>query len=746
MSGERRQGLVARGVALHQAGRLDEAEALYRQVLRMEPRHATALTMLGTLHAQRRNPAEAERLFGMSLEVDPFQVGALYNRGIVLTELKRFEEALESYDRANALKPDDPVILNNRGIALAELKRFDEALESYDRALTLNREYPDAYFNRGMVLSGLGRHEEALASYDRALATTPHDARALFNRANVLAELGRHREAIESYDRAITLVPDDPIAFNNRGNVLADLCRYKDALECYERAIALKPDYLEALFNRGVALSELKRFEEALASFERAVGFRPDFPYAFPYALSSIFRAPQNLCDWYSYEETTDSIVGKVRAGKRAATPFHFLSLSDSAADQLQCSRIFAADKYPAASQPLWRGERYRHDRIRLAYLSADFRAHATSFLLAGMFEHHDRSRFETIAVSFGADDQSEMQTRLEGALEHFVDVRNRSDAEVARLMRELEVEIAVDLMGYTQSARMGILALRPAPVQVNYLGYPGTLGSDHIDYILADRVVIPEDLHVHYAEKVVYLPDTFQANDSKRPIADYTPSRGEAGLPDKGFVFCSFNNTYKINPRVFDVWMRLLDQVQGSVLWLLKDSDTVALNLRREAKSRGVEPGRLVFAKRVKVQDYLARYRLADLFLDTLPFNAGTTASDALWAGLPLVTCAGAAFAARMAGSLLHAVGLPELVTQSLEEYEALAIALVREPERLRRIRDKLARNRLSYPLFDTARFTRHLEAAYEEMHRLHKQGECPRTFSVTPLESQASHAADDR
>ncbi|MGH8693932.1 MAG: tetratricopeptide repeat protein, partial [Burkholderiales bacterium] len=568
MSGEHLRDLVARGLALQQSGRLGEAEALYRQVLEMEPRHVTALTMLGTLHAQRRNLAEAERLFGMSLELDPIQLNALYNRGIVLAELNRFDEALASYDRAIALKPNDPVVLTNRGNALTELQRFDEALESYDRAIAIKADYPDAFFNRGMVLSGLNRYEEALESYDQVLAIRPNDSRALFNHANVLAELKCYIQAVGSYDRAIALDPDNPLVFNNRGNVLADLYRHEEALECYERAIALKPDYLEALFNRGVALSELKRFEEALANFERAVGFRPDFPYAFPYALSSIFRARQNLCDWFSYEETTDSIVGKVRAGRRAATPFPFLSLSDSAADQLQCSRLFAADKYPAASQPLWRGERYRHDRIRLAYLSADFRAHASSFLLAGVFEHHDRNRFETIAISFGADDQSEMRTRVKGAFEHFIDVRNRSDLEVARLMREHEVDIAVDLMGYTQSARMGILALRPAPVQVNYLGYPGTLGSDYIDYILADRVVIPEDHLVHYAEKVVYLPDTFQANDPKRPIADYTPSRAEAGLPDEGFVFCSFNNTYKINPRVFDVWMRLLDQVQGSVLW----------------------------------------------------------------------------------------------------------------------------------------------------------------------------------
>ena len=743
MSGEQLRDMLSRGMVLHRAGKLDEAEALCRHVLEMEPRHVTALTMLGTIHAQRQNLGEAVRLYGLSLEADPQQLGALYNRGILLAELKRFDEALESYDRAIALKPGDPVILNNRGNALAELKRFEDALECYDRALAIKADYPDPFFNRGLVLSGLKRYDEALANYDHALAIKPDHASALFNRANVLAELRRHIQALNSYDRAIALDPDDPLAFNNRGNVLADLRRHKEALESYDRAIALKPDYLEALFNRGVVLSELKRYEDALVSFGRAVAIQPDFPHAFPYAQGSIACTRLYVCDWLSCEDTIDDIVKRSLAGEKALVPFNSYVLEDSAALHYQCARTYNSDRNPAAPHPVWKGERYAHDRIRLAYVSVDFREHVMAYQLAGVIEHHDRARFETTALSLYPRVQGSMQNRLRDAFEHFVDVSDRSDLEVARLVRELETDILVDLTGHTRGGRMGIFARRPAPVQANF-NCPGTSGADYIDYIVTDRIVVPPEHHPYFSEKVVYLPDTFQANDSQRRIAERTPSRSEAGLPENGFVFCSFNGSYKFRSPVFDIWMRLLLEFEDSVLWLRSARSTVVDNLRREAKARGVNPERLIFASYVKrTEDHLARQRVADLFLDTVPYNAQTTASDALWAGLPVLTCLGGALPARVAASVLTAVGLPELVTRSLEEYEALATSLVQEPERLRRIRDRLANNRLTYPLFDTARYTRHLEAAYEQMWQRHEQGEAPRHFSVAPLFGTAVETA---
>ena len=746
MSREQLRDLVARGIALHQAGRLGEAEALYRRVLEVEPRHAAALTMLGTAYAQRRNSAEAARLFEQSLEVDPFQVNALYNRGIVLAELKRFDEALASYDRALALKPDNPEILNNRGSALAELKRLEAALESYNRAIAIKPEYPEALLNRGIVLAGLGRHEEALASYDRALAVTNDDAILHLNRANVLAELRRHGEAVDGYDRAIGLEPANALAFNNRGNALAELCRHAQALESYDRAIALKPDYVEALINRGIALAELRRYEEALKSYEHAVAIRPDALSTVPYVEGSLACARLHLCDWSTAGRAIDGIVERALAGEEVLVPFDAYIVRDSAALHYGCARTYATNRNPGLRDPVWKGESYAHDRIRLAYVSFDFREHVMAHQIARAIEHHDRKRFEATALSLFPGAADAMRNRLYEAFERFVDVSSLSDLDAGRLIRDLEIDVLVDLTGYTRGGRMGIFARRPAPLQVNF-NCPGTTGAGYFDYIVTDCTVVPLEHHPYYSERVVYLPDTFQAYDAQRRIADRTPSRSEAGLPDQGTVFCSFNNSYKFRPPVFDIWMRLLLRFEGSVLWLRSGGRTVDDNLRREAAARGVDPERLVFAPYVKrMEEHLARQRLADLFLDTLPYNAQTTAGDALWAGLPVLTCIGGALPGRVAASLLKAIGLPELVTHSLEEYESLAIALAGEPERLRRIREKLARNRLSYPLFDTARFTRHLEAAYEEMYRLHGEGTSPRHFSVTPLENQVAHAADDR
>jgi predicted O-linked N-acetylglucosamine transferase (SPINDLY family) len=417
--------------------------------------------------------------------------------------------------------------------------------------------------------------------------------------------------------------------------------------------------------------------------------------------------------------------------GKRTVPPVLSLALLDSLADQRRAAEIMARDKL-APGPPLWRGERYRHERIRLAYLSADFHSHATAVLAAGLFESHDRSRFETIAVSFGPDDASPMRSRLKQGFERFIDVRAKSEAEIARLVRELEVDIAVDLKGYTSDARPAIFSQRPAPIQVNHLGFPGTMGAPFMDYLIADRIIVPEGHKSFYSEQVVWLPDTYQPNDRSREHGEPI-ERASAGLPERGFVFCCFNNSYKIQPPVFDVWMRLLRDVPGSMLWLLEDNAAATQNLKREAAARGIDPGQLVFAARCGQAEHLSRHSLADLFLDTLPYNAHTTASDALWMGLPIITCTGSTFAGRVASSLLAAAGLPELVTDSPDQYEALAFRLARDPSALAAIKSKLAANRHSVPLFDIGRFTGHLEAAYSTMHERHMRGLPPAGFAVT-------------
>jgi protein O-GlcNAc transferase len=795
--------LFDQALAFHQAGRLVEAEALYRQVLQARPRHFDSLHLHGVIHYQRGELQEAVRRINAALAINPNlapahnnlgnalkdlgQPGkalasydraialkadyadAFYNRGSALRMLGRPDDAVASYDRAIALRPDYADAFNNRGSALNDLRRFDEALASFDRAIALKADYAEAWHNRANALDELERHEEALASCDRAIALRPALVEAHNNRANALKNLRRFEEALEGYDRTLTLRPDYADAINNRANVLKVLKRFDEALADYDRTIALEPDHADAFLNRGLVLAELNRHEQAVASFDRAIAIDPEHAEAFFSRGSALFvlrrleeaadslrralaidpeqnqlkglhlHTRMHLCDWTDFEALRAELATDAANRTVTTNPFHLLAAASTPAAQLQCARAFVARGCPAYPEPLWRGGRYAHERIRLAYLSSDLREHPVAYLTAGMFARHDRSRFETIAISFGKPRPSPLRERLRGSFERFVDAHMLSDRKVAQLIRDLEIDIAVDLNGHTDGARPDVFAHKPAPVQVNYLGYAGTLGQDYCDYIIADRFVIPEDSRADYAEQVVYLPDTFMVNDRERKISAHRPSRTEAGLPEEGFVFCCFNNNYKITPDVFDVWMRLLRQIEGSLLWLTTSNASAPINLRREAEKRGVSGERLVFAPTTALnEDHLARASLADLFLDTLYYNAHATAADALWTGVPVLTCAGQTFASRVAGSLLNAVGLPELITHSLPDYEALALRLARDPERLAALRQRLARNRVAFPLFDTDRFTRHIEVAYATMWERAERGEPPQAFAVGPIESR--------
>jgi predicted O-linked N-acetylglucosamine transferase (SPINDLY family) len=692
------RSLLSEAVALHQAGRLSEAEDLYRRVLAIDPRQFDGRHLLGLVQYQRGDCAEAIRQFDLALAIKPDAAAAYNSRAAALNGLKRFEEAVACCERALALKPDFPEALTNLGLALVELKRF----------------------------------AEALASYDRAIALKPDHGEAFNNRANALIQLRRFAEALDSAERAIAFRPELAQAHYNRGIALHELRRFEDALASYDAAVARAPDHVESWVNRGTVLVDLKRFDEACTSYARALALDPGHKYLEGMHLF----ARMLICDWAGFDAQRAELNRAVGEGASASLPFHLLPCSSDPRVQLACATSYMRDKIGASFAPLWRGERYSHERIRLAYLSADFGDHAVSLLAAGLFEHHDRSRFETIAVSSGPATPSAMRARLETAFDRFVDASALGDDAVARFVRDLEIDIAVDLSGHTEGARPAVFARRPAPVQVNYLGYAGTMGQSHWDYILADRFVIPEDSRNAYVEQVVELPGSFMVNDDRRKISDHVPSRAQAGLPESGFVFCCFNNAYKITPDVFDVWMRLLRETEGSVLWLSSVHDAGAANLRREAQARGVAADRLVFAPKVaRNEDHLARIRLADLFLDTLYYNAHVTAADALWAGVPVLTCPGATFASRVAGSLLGAVGLQELITTSLSDYETLALRLARDPALLSVLRQKLASNRTSFPLFDTARFARHVEAAYLAMWERSRRGEPPRGFAVAAL-----------
>jgi predicted O-linked N-acetylglucosamine transferase (SPINDLY family) len=726
------EALFNRGNALLGLGRHDAAVDSYDRAIALQPAYAAAYSNRGSAFKSLGRAHQALASFDAALTIDPRLADALNNRGCILRELGQPQAALDAFDRALQVRPDYAEAHHGRGNALRDLNRPLEALTSYDKALQLRNNFAAAHCGRGDALLALGRLPEALAAHDTAVLLEPDYADGYNSRGNSLRFLRRFPEAIACYDHALHLDPDNATALYNRGCALLEGGgRLEEALASYERAQQLKPNFTLALRMRGDALLALKRPDAAARCFAELLSLDPTFDYA----AGALLHARQNCADWSVSVPlaSRERIYDAVLAGKRADSPFSFLSVSDSSAAQLQCARTYVAYRCPPTT-PLWTGQRYRHERIRVAYVSSDLRTHAVSYLLAGVFEQHDRQRFETTAISLRPEESSALGRRVKGAFNRFVDVSARSDREVAELLRNLEIDIAVDLVGFTEGLRPGIFAHRAAPIQVNYLGFPGTLGAPYVDYILADRFVIPPERQVNYSEHVVYLPDCFQANDDKRAISGQAVTRADAGLADASFVFCCFNNSYKINPAMFDIWMRLLDQVPGSVLWLVDSGETARANLQREAAHRGVDPRRLVFAARQPYAEHLSRLSLADLFLDTLPFNGGTTASDALWAGLPLLTCAGDAFAARMAGSVLRAAGLPELVTQSLVDYEAKALALARQPQDLHALRARLGETRRA-PLFDTDRFRRHLESAYEQMWQRHERGEEPASFAVPPV-----------
>lgn len=601
-------------------------------------------------------------------------------------------------------------------ITLQTQQRPDEAALVFDQVLTIDPANAAALYSLGVIALNRGDAARAFQLAATGVATGQPFAPLHFLYGSCLQGQGRFDEALAQFDEAIRLQPTFTEALINSGVLLRSMFRHKESLERFNRVLEIDPNHIAALSNCGVMLTEFKQSDHAIRMFERLIALKPDHDYA----LGLLFYERAHLCDWAGQAELGTRIREAVLEGKRATKSLAFMSVSDQASEHLICARLFASQQCPKKPVSLWNGEAYRHEKIRIAYVSPDFREHPVGHLMAGIFEQHDKSRFETIAISLGVDDGSRLRGRMLAAFDQFHDVRSLGTEQIARKMRELEVDIAIDLGGYTSDTRTEVFAWRPAPVQVNFLGYPGTMGSDYFDYILADRQVIPPHHQAYYTERVAYLPHSYLPTDASVQISPRTPSRTECGLPESGFVFCSFSHDYKIAPPLFDSWMRLVRAVPGSVLWLMSRGEAARANLRREAEARGVDGARLVFAERVPaVEDHLARYRQADLFLDTHPYNAHTTGADALMAGLPVVTCRGESFPSRVGASLLHAIGMPELVTESFAGYEALALLLALEPARLARCRARLAERRTTHPLFDTPRFCGDLEATLASMHR---------------------------
>jgi predicted O-linked N-acetylglucosamine transferase (SPINDLY family) len=707
----------------------------------------------------------AIELFGKCVELAPDRAEAYYKRANVLNGLGRLEPALENYDRAITLNPSYTYALCNRGSVLERLGRRDEALASFDRAIELDPKDALTHYNRGSVLKDLERYEDALASYGLAIGLNADFAEAHANRGNVLQELRRNEAAMESFERAIALQPTMAQAFQGRGVCLLRLNRLEQALAAFNKAIALKPDLAAAYLGRGNLLTEvdrhaeaandylkaselepepktyqslasslvrLKRFDLAIASLDKATALDPDGEN---YLLGDSRSTRMQACLWDGLGEDLERIAKGVSERRDVCNPFVLTALIDSPALLRSAAEILVRDQIDdsceedlrriAEISPV-RSSRPRSAKIRIGYFSADFREHPVGYLTAGLFERHDRAKFEVTAFVFGPESSHPMALRLAKGFDRFIDVRQKSDLEVAALARDLGIDIAVDLNGFTTYCRTRIFALRAAPIQINFVGYPGTMGAGFMDYLIADGVVVPREQQRHYAEKIAYLPGSFLPFDSNYAIADRTIAREELGLPSGGFVFCCFNNSYKILPDVFDRWMRILSRTENSVLWLQQANATVAGNLRKEASRRGIDGARLIFADRVaSLNEHLSRLRAADLFLDTFPYNAHATSLDSLWAGVPLLTYPGESFASRVAASLMRTIGLPELIAGSPSQYEEKALELAADPVRLSQLRSKLALR--DAPLFDTDRYTKNLESLYEMIYERHHSGSPP-------------------
>ncbi len=680
--------LLQRAAACQAAGQTLEAEACLSQAVARFPAEPEPWLRLGNLLAAAGHWARAERCYAARCRLKPPAAPPFYNWGVALTELGRLPEALRAFERALGMRPDHAPTHHALALAHQGLHAWGAALAALERAIQLQPEQSDYRVEHARVLLKTGRCAEALAE--------------------------------------LQALPDSADALNLQGIALKQLHRPGEALAAYDRALRLRPDSVEALNNRGNLHLLMRRFPAALQDLERAEQLQPGADWMAGLTL----YAAMHLYRWVGLEARLTGLRQAVAEGRKAIQPLALQCLLDDPVAQLQAARVWAQHSF--APRCGWQAQRPPGDRIRLAYLSRDFKSHPVAFLMAEVFELHDRSRFEVIALNYGQAGDDPMQRRLRAAFDQFHDIAHLTDAQLADFARGLGVDIAVDLTGLTDGARGGILAWRAAPVQMQYLGTLGTAGSPVYDYLLADATLIPADERDAYDERIVYLP-SYQANDRRRP-RPRPGDRAALGLPLDGFVYCCFNNPCKINPTRFAAWVQILQAVPGSVLWVLEEDEQAAVNLRAHAQAAGLDPTRLVFARRTRREDYLARLAAADVFLDTLPYNAGTTASDALWMGLPVLTQAGRSFPARMAASLLQAVGLPELVTGDTRSYIDLAVRLATEPGLLQAVRQRLAAREAS-ALFDTPRFTRHLEQAYQLAHQARLAGEPPRDLVVPAL-----------
>jgi predicted O-linked N-acetylglucosamine transferase (SPINDLY family) len=624
--------------------------------------------------------------------------------------------------------PNNLDYLFNIGVNCAEIGKVDDAIVIFESLKSCNIYDAKIPYSLGYLYVIKHNYKIALTNFNQALKISPDDLDTLNNYASTLHELKQFDDAITFFDKALTLNPDCAHTLTNKGVTLLDLKRYDEAIAHHNKALKIEPQNHIIWKNKATLFKQLRKHSESAECYLKA----SELCLGDSYFLGEAHHQMLLICDWADYNFFTNRIFNKIQQDKKSAEPFGLQGTAKLESLLKKCAEIYSNDNYPSIGN-LTKDFKYAHNKIHIGYLCGEFREHATSILMTGIWELHDKEKFKIFAFDSGYNDNSKYRKRINLAFDKILDISKLSDLDSANLIKSNQIDILINLNGYFGHARQGIFSYKPSPIQVNFLGFPGTLGAPYIDYMIADKVVLPLESREHYSEKIIYLPDTYQPNDNKRQVSDIQLSKSQVGLPNGFFVFACFSNVYKITPDTFDLWVRILRKVDSSVLWLLSDNPMAKKNLVKEAVARGIDSSRLIFAEYLKTEDHLARHRMADLFLDTLPYNAHTTCSDALWAGLPVLTLKGSTFPGRVAASLLNAIGLPELITHTPEEYEALAIRLATNPKKLAEIKLKLSNNRLTTPLFDSLRFTKHLEAAYFKIHERYQAGLEPDHFAIT-------------
>ena len=716
------------GNAFKNNGQLEKAIESYQEALSISPDYPTLHNNIGNAFKELGEIERAVKCFKKAIEINPDFPDSHNNLGDALRELNQFDDAVESYEKAISIDPDYFEAFNNLGTAFKDIDKLDEAVSSYEKALKINPEFADSYNNLGNVLKKLGKLDDALESYEKGIAINPYDVDIHNNLGRLFSKLKRMDEALHSYKTAIKINPQHAETYKNLAIIFMDLDRLEESFNYVEKAISLNPKYAEGHSMKGRILSEFDQLDEALESFNKADQIDPNLYFI----LSNILQTKMRLCDWNTLPELIKELKNRINNNKKhTIIPFDLLSLIDDPRLQRMASENYIKEDFPrnysvpnSTPYPI-------HKEIRIGYFSSDFRIHPVATLTAELYETHDRSQFEIHAFSFGPDTGDEMNLRIKSGVDFFHDIREMSERDAVVLARSLEIDIAIDLGGFTGDSRTGIFAMRVAPIQISYIGYLGTMGSEYYDYLIADQIMIPKKYQQYYSEKIIYLP-SFQVNDSKEKPPNIFFSRKDIGLPEEGFIFCCLNNTYKINPSVFDSWAKILNNVERSILLIYADHESSKVNLLKEIKSRGVDSNRLFFAESFSRPEYLARYRIPDLFLDTRPYNAGTTASDALRMGLPVLTLMGESYPSRMAGSILTAANLTELITYSERDYESMAIDLASNPKKLKIIKEKLENSLIKTPLYDIALFTKSLEFSFKEIYKREKNGSKPKNIYV--------------